>query len=899
MFDERENPHEQNISTERDLDYPPSPANDNNQLNETERTEETIIINEGAEDDEDIKSTSQNKNLNEEIIKDIVNSKEEELTPIEKKDAEIEQNAIKPSAKKSSKINMNNYLIKNPRKKISSNKQKLEEKEKNKNDENTDELFKKAIENASRNFPPIEHDNNLSVKVTEVLYDKYVGKNLQKSKHLDIYSKFKDEAILQQREWNRTKDDAKKISDMIERQEKYEEIKHDKKIGRQRELKNKIKKECVFIPNGKKDNIIQEKMRTPSDFYSDQKKYVAKTEEYINKLVKDKIDGEEKQKKMVSKNSEKMANNKNPNETLDQFCKRLAEERLKNKKETLDNNKKEEPKKMTKKEMQTLTEKLHKEGETFKINRERREKEIFDKLKDSRNKKNFVLEKSTKVIFDKFINEYDKIVNELFNGDNTEQKNNKNYEINYDEYKQLLNNLGFIKSDNINNNTKENENVKNKIDISFNEYLKPKDGKIDTDQFLAFCLAVLGIYKGKDEKIIEPASRITPKLKPEEELKENEKEEKPDNITENKNNNNNNQAMKKQIKSSTEFIKLYLPNLDLDKYGFTEKECNMIKSEFFVFILGISQSWSKDFVKKKQERLDKNELTNKRNNAEELKKLENKLKTNEEFIGAFRRKLLNEEFPSQNDKEKDSNNNTLKKSFRVEDMFEILEKKKKRELDTLKAKKEEDINKECTFHPNYKNKPINKKEVAKNIEKLYQEGKNSLIKKRQLEQETNLNPIEKDCTFKPVIQDYKGDYFENNPLKKDKLFNTEIKKMEKIREEKGYTNKQIKKQMAFNIEPKSNKDNINERVAQNRGEKVVNNVENEFIDYGNFDDKGNQVMIKIEVNLENNKNEILIIQPGEDYLKVVDKFCLKHELNEDKKIRLIRAIKDKMRKNEN
>ena len=899
MFDERENPHEQNISTERDLDYPQSPANDNNQLNETERTEETIIINEGAEDDEDIKSTSQNKNLNEEIIKDIVNSKEEELTPIEKKDAEIEQNAIKPSAKKSSKINMNNYLIKNPRKKISSNKQKLEEKEKNKNDENTDELFKKAIENASRNFPPIEHDNNLSVKVTEVLYDKYVGKNLHKSKHLDIYSKFKDEAILQQREWNRTKDDAKKISDMIERQEKYEEIKHDKKIGRQRELKNKIKKECVFIPNGKKDNIIQEKMRTPSDFYSDQKKYVAKTEEYINKLAKDKIDGEEKQKKMVSKNSEKMANNKNPNETLDQFCKRLAEERLKNKKETLDNNKKEEPKKMTKKEMQTLTEKLHKEGETFKINRERREKEIFDKLKDSRNKKNFVLEKSTKVIFDKFINEYDKIINELFNGDNTEQKNNKNYEINYDEYKQLLNNLGFIKSDNINNNTKENENVKNKIDISFNEYLKPKDGKIDTDQFLAFCLAVLGIYKGKDEKIIEPLSRITPKLKPEEELKENEKEEKPDNITENKNNNNNNQAMKKQIKSSTEFIKLYLPNLDLDKYGFTEKECNMIKSEFFVFILGISQSWSKDFVKKKQERLDKNELTNKRNNAEELKKLENKLKTNEEFIGAFRRKLLNEEFPSQNDKEKDSNNNTLKKSFRVEDMFEILEKKKKRELDTLKAKKEEDINKECTFHPNYKNKPINKKEVAKNIEKLYQEGKNSLIKKRQLEQETNLNPIEKDCTFKPVIQDYKGDYFENNPLKKDKLFNTEIKKMEKIREEKGYTNKQIKKQMAFNIEPKSNKDNINERVAQNRGEKVVNNVENEFIDYGNFDDKGNQVMIKIEVNLENNKNEILIIQPGEDYLKVVDKFCLKHELNEDKKIRLIRAIKDKMRKNEN
>jgi hypothetical protein len=210
---------------------------------------------------------------------------------------------------------------------------------------------------------------------------------------------------------------------MIERQEKYEEIKHDKKIERQRELKNRIKKECVFIPNGKKDIIIQENMRTPSDFYSDQKKFIEKKGKIIEKLSKDKIEGEEKNKKatMVSKNSEKIVNNKNPNETLDQFCKRLAEERLRNKKETIDN-KKEETKKMTKKEMQNLTEKLHKEGETFKINREKKEKEIIDKLRDTRSKNNFVLEKSTKVIFDKFVSEYHKIVTELFDNMNKENK---------------------------------------------------------------------------------------------------------------------------------------------------------------------------------------------------------------------------------------------------------------------------------------------------------------------------------------------------------------------------------------------------------------------------------------------------------------------------------------------
>lgn len=74
---------------------------------------------------------------------------------------------------------------------------------------------------------------------------------------------------------------------------------------------------------------------------------------------------------------------------------------------------------------------------------------------------------------------------------------------------------------------------------------------------------------------------------------------------------------------------------------------------------------------------------------------------------------------------------------------------------------------------------------------------------------------------------------------------------------------------------------------------------NEFIDYPDFDEQGNQVLIKIEVNLENNKNELLTIQPGEDYIKIVDEFCLKHDINEDKKIRLIRAIRDKIRKNEN
>ena len=334
----------------------------------------------------------------------------------------------------------------------------------------------------------------------------------------------------------------------------------------------------------------------------------------------------------------------------------------------------------------------------------------------------------------------------------------------------------------------------------------------------------------------------------------------------------------------------------------------MVKTKYMSFVSGMSEIWAKDLLKKKQERQGKLDEIKK---LEETKKIENKQKKEEEIIDSYRRKVLlleeenddnaqDKEKDKDKEKEKDKNNNTnVAKSYKVEDMYEILQKKKERELQNLKEKQEEDIRKQCTFQPNSSTKPVNKKEVAKNIEKLYLEGKNSYIKKRQQEKDPDMNSENrKNCTFKPVIKDFKGNYFENNPLKEDKLFNTELKRMEKVREEKGYSNKEIKKQMEFGIEPKSNKEEIYKRVIPNRTEKIVGNVKNEYEDYNGFDDKGNQNLLKIEVNLENNKTDLLVIYPKEDYVKVVDDFCNKHELTEEKRVRLIRVIKDKMRNND-
>ena len=91
-------------------------------------------------------------------------------------------------------------------------------------------------------------------------------------------------------------------------------------------------------------------------------------------------------------------------------------------------------------------------------------------------------------------------MNDLFNNDNENsiEEKRKNYDIDKNQYKMLLINLGFLKSD-----ITDNEKNDSLIENSFNNYLAPIEGKINTDKFLIFCLAALGIYKGKDEKVLE------------------------------------------------------------------------------------------------------------------------------------------------------------------------------------------------------------------------------------------------------------------------------------------------------------------------------------------------------------------------------------------------------------
>jgi hypothetical protein len=136
---------------------------------------------------------------------------------------------------------------------------------------------------------------------------------------------------------------------MFVRQGDYEKLKSDKK-RRQREIKNKINEESDFIPNGKK-NISS---RNSNELLLTKKIY-GKKRRIIHKMTKDILDQESKiaNATLISKNSEKMAISKNPDETRQDLYKRLGEEKLKNKR-VITLVPKEE-KRLTKQELRNLT----------------------------------------------------------------------------------------------------------------------------------------------------------------------------------------------------------------------------------------------------------------------------------------------------------------------------------------------------------------------------------------------------------------------------------------------------------------------------------------------------------------------------------------------------------------
>ena len=726
-----------------------------------------------------------------------------------------------------------------------------------------DDLFIKALQKDSGLAPTIkEYDqkgNTMSTKLSDIIYDKYVGKNCLKENKIDI-GKMRDEEENIKREELRTKDDPMKINDMINRQKDYEKKKNRKKNEREEKFNEKLSQECIFMPNGK--NIVS-MSRTPEEFYLNQIKYLDKKKMSVEKIEK-KLKEENQIKKvaLTSPTSKKIAKNKNPNESKEQFIERLYVEKLKNVKKTLE--KPKEEKKMTKRQVNNLFNKLYKERFILKENKDKMQKEkiMRESIKDES-----ISDSSNKVLLTKFLNYYEKILMDIFN-------RSDNFQINIDEYKIILNNMGCI-----NPNLQSDEAL---IKESFFNILNPKDNKIDTYTLLLFCLSALGLYKGNDySQSIK--TNINKTIDTNHRPKKNEKKE-AYRLSERR-------SAKPRAKTFNEIIKLNIPELDMNKYGFSSKIAKNINKKFHTFVKGINATWSRDITKKKQERQQKLENTQRKRSkasSHSKKRLKNEFENNE---------INYPMIPNGKTKNITISTNLNKHN----DISQHLENKNKN-LKILKNKKEQDELALCTFQPNIspeKNRnKLNKKQIDQNFEKLYLEGKASYLQKKQSidpDPEDNLeNKI--NCTFKPHIHQFKNEVFINNPIKED------IQKFEKIRDNKinEFGNKEYEKHMNFYIEPKINKGDIIDRVLPERISYNKNNCCREKEKEKEKDKENGVALLNVEVNLdENNNTDKIIIYPGDNVKEKTIQFCMKHKLSEEKKNTLLHIITEKIEETKN
>lgn len=253
------------------------------------------------------------------------------------------------------------------------------------------------------------------------------------------------------------------------------------------------------------------------------------------------------------------------------------------------------------------------------------------------------------------------------------------------------------------------------------------------------------------------------------------------------------------------------------------------------------------------------------------------------------------------------------KTLKIEEVYDLLKKKKEKELISLRTQKENEDMKECTFQPNAHIKKVSK-DISANIEKLYTDGKVTYQKKLQSEdyKKTIENRELEQCTFRPDIHSM-NENIKRNPLDADTQLKSKLERREQARIEKEILSFQKKRgmtnmgysdlrnsnehnlesipSMRFDIERKTCKDTFNTYENRNKS----NNIFYSTRDIKRAEKQKSIPLLNIEVNIDDNNQIVkLEIFPGDDPIKIAEDFCLKHGLSNDKKEKLQRIIQEKL-----
>ena len=273
--------------------------------------------------------------------------------------------------------------------------------------------------------------------------------------------------------------------------------------------------------------IINKKIRTPKEFWEDQKKYKQKQQKHIEKITNEQnkiFNQSMKNKPTISYDSRRIANELKNNEEKNVFYKLYKDfsKRQKNKEEMRKKSFKEynsglgiiSNKKLSKILIKQNSDRLYKEylqKESFIKENERKQN---NKLKIMALTK-YMNKNSNIILFSKFLNKYKNILISEFNKTIEDE-----FEINFDEYLKIIMHLGIINNDDIlllKKEAKKNkiyniklkfQNIshlwKNKNNYSYT-YIKNKQNKKDNNNLK---------YKNKNEyKLIKESWKIITKVK--------------------------------------------------------------------------------------------------------------------------------------------------------------------------------------------------------------------------------------------------------------------------------------------------------------------------------------------------------------------------------------------------
>jgi len=258
-----------------------------------------------------------------------------------------------------------------------------------------------------------------------------------------------------------------------------------------------------------------------------------------------------------------------------------------------------------------------------------------------------------------------------------------------------------------------------------------------------------------------------------------------------------------------------------------------------------------------------------------------------------------------------------RRKLKLDEAYNILRKKKENEIAKIKIQQQEDEMKHCTFHPNSDKKKSTEINIKETVQKLYIDGVTK--QKAKMNEEKKEEALSEECCFNPKVNKFNSHVFDVNPLLHDELIKKEVerferarveRKLQEIQKKKGINNLKQYKNLDlllkeedlplwhFGIERKNHRESIELSNRKEKNYSVNTQTRSSFKQTNKTKQNAKNVLLNIEVNIDDsNRIEKLEICQNDDPMSVVDAFCTKFNLTEDKKLRLKKIIEEKLSDN--